>query len=311
MQNSLAENTVCATVFNLRRRIFQTQARNAKRYIRAYGKMIEAKRITSRDNEKLKYVRRVREGKIKDVVFVEGVRHAEEALRSKASIVECFCDETFGENERERELIDKIKAENSIFYVVDNRIFPTIAETNTPQGIVLIVRKPSTLKENFDQYCRQSKPSNSTIVFLSEINNPSNLGAILRTAEAAGAAGVIISTKSADAFSPKAGRAALGSNLRLLIWENAEFEEVLNWTREKRIITTAADINADKKYTEVDWNVPRLLIFGSEAHGLSENARRQIEELIYIPMKNDVESLNLAVSCGIILFESLRQRNGL
>jgi TrmH family RNA methyltransferase len=151
--------------------------------------------------------------------------------------------------------------------------------------------------------------TNFPVIFLFEINNPSNLGAIFRTAEAAGAAGVIISAKSAAAFSPKAMRAALGANLRLPIWENARFEQVLIWASETKAITTAADINAVKKYTEIDWNQPRLLIFGSEAHGLSENARTSIEELIYIPMQNDVESLNLAVSCGIILFEAHRQRH--
>jgi TrmH family RNA methyltransferase len=270
--------------------------------------MNEAGRITSRDNQKLKYVRRVRDGKLKEAVFVEGIRHAEEVLRAKTAIIECFCSETFGENERERKLIGKIKAENAGCFIVDNRVFPSIAETNAPQGIILIVRKPSTTKENFDCYLGQSDKTNSPIVFLSEINNPSNLGAILRTAEAAGAAGVVISTKSADAFSPKSMRSALGANLRLPIWADAEFEEVLVWANEKGVITTAADINAEKKYTEIDWAMPRILIFGSEAHGLSENAREKIDELIYIPMENDVESLNIAVSCGIILFEARRVR---
>lgn len=270
--------------------------------------MNEFGRITSRDNQKLKYVRRVRDRKINDAIFVEGVRHVEEVLRSKATIIECFCSETFGENERETELIRKIKAGNAPCSIVDNRVFPSIAETNAPQGIVLIVRKPPTSKDDFDHCLQQSERTNSPLVFLSEINNPSNLGAILRTAEAAGVAGIIISTKSADAFSPKSMRSALGANLRLPIWEGREFEEVLVWAKEKGMITTAADINAEKKYTEIDWGMPRILIFGSEAHGLSENARAKIDELIYIPMANDVESLNIAVSCGIILFESKRQR---
>lgn len=271
--------------------------------------MNEPIRISSRDNQKLKYARRVREGKIKDAVFVEGLRQAEEVLRSKAKIIDCFYDETFGENKRGADLIKKIEAESqNAAVIVANRIFSSVAETNTPQGIVLIAQKPLTTEENFDYRLKRANRRNLPVVFLSEINNPSNLGAILRMAEAAGAAGVIVSTKSSDAFSPKATRAALGANLRLPIWENAEFEAALNWAQEKKAITTAADIGAEKKYTEIDWTAPRLVIFGSEAHGLNDNARRRIEELIRIPMENEVESLNLAVSCGIILFEARRQR---
>ena len=269
--------------------------------------MREITRITSRENQKLKYARGVREGKIKDAVFVEGARHVEEVLRSKAMIIECFYDETFSGTERGDKLIDKITTQTRKVSVVENRIFPSVAATNTPQGIVLIVQKPLTTEENFSRQVQQTKRQDSPIVFLSEINNPSNLGAILRTAEAAGAAGIIVSTKSADAFSPKSTRSALGANLRLPIWENAEFDAVLDWANEKKLVTTAADINARKKYMEIDWTVPRLVIFGSEAHGLSESARAQIEELVYVPMENDVESLNLAVSCGIILFEARRQ----
>jgi TrmH family RNA methyltransferase len=271
--------------------------------------MIEKHLITSRDNQKMKIARRARNGKSNDAVFVEGVRHAEEVLRSNAKIVECFYDENFGGNERAQKLISKISKVSNNINVVENRIFPSITETNTPQGIVLVVQKPETTEESFKRRTIRTLQTNFPVIFLFEINNPSNLGAIFRTAEAAGAAGVIISAKSAAAFSPKAMRAALGANLRLPIWENARFEQVLIWASETKAITTAADINAVKKYTEIDWNQPRLLIFGSEAHGLSENARTSIEELIYIPMQNDVESLNLAVSCGIILFEAHRQRH--
>lgn len=271
--------------------------------------MIEKNLITSRDNQKLKIARRVRDGKLSDAVFVEGVRHAEEVLRSQAKITECFYEENFPGNERTKKLTAEIShvAENTS--IVESRIFSSITETNTSQGIVLIVEKPETTEENFERKVNQNSPVNSPVIFLSEINNPSNLGAILRTAEAAGASGIIISEKSASAFSPKATRASLGANLRLPIWENARFDRVLNWASQRKAITTAADVNARKKYTEIDWKQPRLIIFGSEAHGLSENARANIEELIYIPMENDVESLNLAVSCGIILFEAQRQRS--
>ena len=146
-------------------------------------------------------------------------------------------------------------------------------------------------------------------LFLKEINNPSNLGAIVRTAEAAGAIGVIVSKGSADVFSPKALRSAMGSSFRLPVWENAEFSEVLGWAKVHDLVTVAADILGTSSYTDIDWRIPSLLIFGSEAHGLGELELAAIDKTVLIPMENGVESLNLAVSAGIILFEARRQKH--
>lgn len=266
-------------------------------------------KITSRDNQKLKRARKVRDGKIKNFIFVEGVRHSEEALRSNAKIEECFFSESFTENTRGRELIEKLSKQNVNIAEIEEPLFQTIADTKTSQGIILLIEKPDTTKENFDAKTRGIKRRYPIFIYLSEINNPANLGAILRTIEAVGAVGVIISENSADAFSPKAARSAIGANLRLPIWENASLSEVLIFAKEKDLTTTAADISAENAYTQIDWTRPRLLIFGSEAHGLSDEDLELIEEKVYIPMENGVESLNLAVSCGIIIYEAKRQND--
>jgi RNA methyltransferase, TrmH family len=264
-------------------------------------------KITSRENQRLKFAKKVRDGKITDKIFIEGVRLAEEVLRSNLNIEEAFINENFTETQRERELINKFFAKNINISEVSDSIFQTIADTNQSQGIILTCEKPKSSKALIENSLEQNLAELSLIIFLHEINNPSNLGAILRTAEAVDVAGVIISANSADVFSAKAVRAALGANLRLPIWEKARFDEVLAWAKERKLISTAADINAEKSYTEIDWKLPRLLIFGSEAHGLSEELRAKIDELTFIPMENNVESLNLAVSCGVILFEAKRQ----
>ncbi len=274
-------------------------------YFELTGNMFQ--KITSRDNQKLKYARSVRGGKVADAVYIEGVRHGEEVLRSSSAVRECFFVEDLTEDMRGRELINAVSETGANVSVVANSIFQTIADAKTSQGIILIVEKPRTLKDNFESKFKDFLNDFPVVLLLSEINNPSNLGAILRTIEAVGAAHVIISENSADAFSPKAGRAAMGANLRLNIWENAALPEVLAWANEKNLVTTAADIGAKNSYTQIDWKSPRLLIFGSEAHGLSADVLNFIEQKIYIPMENDVESLNLAVSCGIILFEAKRQ----
>ena len=187
-----------------------------------------------------------------------------------------------------------------------DKIFRSIADTEQPQGIVLIAKRPKTSIENIES--RITSALLPIVIFLKEINNPSNLGAILRTAEAAGVAGVIVSKNSADVFSPKALRGAMGASFRLPVWDNAGFDEVLRWAKRK-LVTTAADVSVSAGYTQIDWKTPRLLIFGSEAHGLNPSELEQINEMITIPMENAVESLNLAVSAGIILFEAKRQNS--
>ena len=100
----------------------------------------------------------------------------------------------------------------------------------------------------------------------------------------------------------------MGSAFRLPIVEKQTFDEAIEWARSQGLVTTAADISGSQSYTDIDWTTPRLIVFGSEAHGLEERELAIIDEKIIIPMENEVESLNLAVSSGIILFVAKRQR---
>ena len=259
-------------------------------------------KITSRDNQRLVNARKVRDGNVPGQIFIEGKRLVEEALRSGIEIDECFYAEGFADIDLIYECADKA----AFTAELPERIFNFIADTKNPQGIILIAKRPVSDAAAIERNLAHGLP---IVLFLKEINNPSNLGAVLRTAEAAGVAGIIVSTNSADVYSPKAIRAAMGSSLRLAIWENAEFREVLSWAKECKLTTTATDIGAEQTYTQIDWNAPRLLVFGSEAHGLTVEEVNIVDETILIPMENEVESLNLAVSTGIILFEAKRQHS--
>lgn len=257
--------------------------------------------ITSRDNRRLTHARKVRDGKIEDLIFIEGRRLADEAVRSDLVIKECFVSEDYAA----REILDLLSRRGASIAELPDRIFGTIADTKQPQGIILIAERPKgslTLIES----CLQN-PTVPMVIFLKEINNPSNLGAILRSAEAAGVAGVILSIDSADVFSPKALRASMGSAFRLPIMEGADFENTLLWAKISRLTTTATVASAETSYIDADWRTSRLLIFGSEARGLSDAEIENVDQAIGIPMENNVESLNLAVSAGVILFEAKRQ----
>lgn len=264
-------------------------------------------KITSRDNQRLKNARKVRDGKFDDLIFVEGRRLAEEVLRSKLTVTTGFFTENFLSNENSAELLLKLQALNIPLFETNDSVFKSLAATKTSPGIILIAEKPVTGQQLIEKALSLSKRLHPLLVMLHRINNPSNLGAVLRTAEAAGVNGFILTEGSADPFSPKALRGAMGSGFRMPIWERADFFEVLDWARNLKLKTICADISSETSYSQINWKMPRLLIFGSEAHGLSRKEREAIDESLLIPMENRVESLNLAVSSGIILFEAKRQ----
>ena len=241
---------------------------------------------------------------VKDAIFVEGTRLAEEVLRSSLKISDVFFTESFAQTERGKSFLQQV--ENLNLAQIPDKIFDSLSDTKNSQGVILICEKPATNKSFIEAKLSENKRF-QLVVLLHQINNPTNLGAILRTCEAANVAGVILTKNSADAFSPKALRGAMGASFRLPIWTDADFFEVLNWAEEKNLISICADVNAEKSYLDIDWRKAHLLIFGSEAHGLSQRERERVAESLIIPMENGVESLNLAVSTGVILFEAKRQ----
>lgn len=262
--------------------------------------MQEFEPITSRDNRRLVNARKVRDGKVSDLIFIEGKRLVAEALRSRLAIVECFVSDEFLNDP----LLKDLEKQTSSIAVLQESLFDSIADTDSPQGIVLIARRPPSAQN------REIGESQLPLVlYLCEISNPSNLGAVLRTAEAAGVTNVMISKNSADPFSPKALRASMGSAFRLNISTGSEFTDIPKLTTESHLRTIGADANATISYTDIDWKPARMLVIGSEAHGLSAEQKETLDELVCIPMANGVESLNLAVSVGVILFEAKRQNS--
>ncbi|MGB7201573.1 MAG: RNA methyltransferase [Pyrinomonadaceae bacterium] len=260
--------------------------------------MKEFERITSRDNRRLVNARKVRDGKVTDLIFIEGKRLVEEALRSRLEIVECFVSDEFLNDP----VLKDLEKQTSSIAALQEKLFDSIADTDSPQGIVLIAKRPSS-SQNFEIGGSQLP----LVLCLNEINNPSNLGAVLRTAEAAGVTKVMISNNSADPFSPKALRASMGSAFRLNITTGCEFDEAIQSAVKNNLHTVGADASSTRNYTDVDWTKPRMLVIGSEAHGLSPEQKETLDELVCIPMANGVESLNLAVSVGVLLFEAKRQ----
>ena len=261
-------------------------------------------RISSRDNPKIKFARAVRDGKESEFIFLEGLRLAEEVLHADLQVKEIFYTESFANSERGRKFL---KANQTIATEVSEKILDSIADTKNSQGVIVIAKKPVDGKARIEINLQVVK--SPLVLLLHQINNPSNLGAILRTAEAVNAAGIITTNRSADIFSPKALRGAMGASLRVPVWTNADFYEVVEWSRAENLKSVCADICSRKSYTEINWRIGRLLILGSEGQGLSAAERAAADESLIIPMENGVESLNLAVACAVILFEAQRQKS--
>jgi RNA methyltransferase, TrmH family len=261
-------------------------------------------KITSRDNSLLRHARAVRDGKVNESIFVEGLRLCEEAFSSGLKIESVIYSEEITRKERAASLIEQLDAAGNKVAAVSEKLLESISYTRTPQGIVVLASRPASDEASF----KVKQPGSPLLVILHGINNPVNVGAILRTAEAAGVTGAIATANTSDPFSPKALRGAMGSAFRLPIWMGASFAEVMAWCVERSVRTVGAAAKGSKSFTEIDWRGPCALIVGTESTGLLPDEIAAADTAVRIPMAGSVESLNVAVAAGIILYEAHGQR---
>ena len=260
--------------------------------------------ITSRDNSLLRRVRAVRDGKIDDLIFVEGLRLCAEVLRSSLPIEAVVYSEEIARKEKAKQLLNELNDLCGRLVSVSETLLASISYTKTPQGIIVLAARPEMDEAKFT--ARQ--PATPLLVVMHGINNPVNVGAIVRTAEAAGATGAITTGNSTDPFSPKALRGAMGSAFRLPIWIEATYADVLGWCEERGIETVCADVQGSTLYTDIDWTGPSALIVGPESTGLTTAEISLANTVVKIPMHGQVESLNVAMAASIVLYEAARQR---
>lgn len=261
-------------------------------------------KVSSRDNPLLRQARSVRDGKIDESIFVEGLRLAEEALHSGLEIDAVIYSDEIAEKERAARFLEAVALVCKRLASVNEKLLATISFTKTPQGIVLLAKRPESGKSKLE--LSSGRPP--LLVILHGINNPVNVGAIIRSAEAAGATGIVTTVNTADPFSPKSLRGAMGSAFRLPIWKGANYGDSLTWCAAHNIKTVCADVKASALYTDIDWTEPRALIVGPESTGLSPEDIAAADEAVRIGMHGAVESLNVGVAAGILLYEAARQR---
>jgi RNA methyltransferase, TrmH family len=256
--------------------------------------------ITSSSNERIKHARRVREGREPELIFIEGLRLAEEAFNTGLTIEACFT--VASEDARTLTLLSQLNDHDVPIYTTTAGILESLGDTVQTQGLILIAERPQLSPEAF------FKRGGRLFLALDRVQDPGNMGTLLRTAEAAGADGVLALGGSADVFSPKVLRSSMGSAFRLPVLQNVTPEALMALKTQHQLTLVAAAGEADTSYTHYDWQQPTLLLLGNEGRGVSPDLLQHCDTRLRIPMANGVESLNVATAGAVMLFEAARQR---
>lgn len=266
--------------------------------------------VTSLQNAEVKRVVSLhkRKGRMEQGLFiVEGVRLAEEALRSGWEITACFFTEQALCHERPENLAQALEKTGKRIYIVTEAIYQKISETKQPQG-VLFVLKIRSAKLNGLLSVRNTNRSPLYLV-LDRIQDPGNVGTILRAADAAGCTAVFTVKGTADLFAGKTVRATMGALFRVPFAADLDKTEIVAALKERGCLfyATAMDRQA-RPYFSMNFVKPTAVVFGNEGSGVDAFFLQQCQETVYIPMQSGAESLNVAVAASIILYEAVRQR---
>lgn len=260
--------------------------------------------ITSRENRWLKTFRaalkssRPEDGRI----ALEGVHLVSEALHSGLKIEAILASES---GERHLAALKSQIDRAAILLRTTDKLFASVAATETPQGIAALARAPGFTLENL------LRGAGSLVVVLVATQDPGNVGAILRSAEAFGATGIIATRGAAHPYAPKALRASSGSSLRLPMLAEMAAPIAMAQLRVSglRILAACSSQNSTaKRPDELDLREPFALLVGNEGAGLPPEVERSADALVRIQLAEPVESLNAAVAASLILYEAARQR---
>ncbi len=233
----------------------------------------------------------------------EGLRLAEMAAESGWK-VECgFYTAEAAKEERMEQLVSSLD-KGCMMYEVPSAVFNRISDTRNPQGILLLIHMKEE-QQNLEQLLQRKHP---LLLVLDRIQDPGNAGTILRTADAAGVDGILLTKESVDIFSPKTVRASMGSIFHVPVYPDISVETLTVLAKERNLRLLAADLDDTAvPYDQQDYQGPSALIFGNEANGISGELR-EVSQKVHIPIYGKAESLNAAIAASIITYEAVRQR---
>lgn len=257
--------------------------------------------ISSKDNEFVKHVKKLKDKKYRDInkeYVIEGIKLIKEAIEENANIKQIvICDNCQNTGVIPKDLMYDIAKYNCI-YVTEN-IFKTISDVNTPQGILAIIGRKATEAEI--DYAQD------IIVALDDIQDPGNLGTILRTVDSIGLNQILVSKGTADSYNPKVVRSTMGAIFRVKIIECEDLEKTLKEVRKNKYQLVITSLQTENSIYDVDYN-KKVVVIGNEANGVNQKIQDMADVKVKIPMLGKTESLNASVATGIVLYEYVRQK---
>ena len=258
-------------------------------------------KITSKDNELIKHIKKLKDKKYRDSnneFVIEGIKLIKEAIQEKANIKQIIiCDDCEKTEMLSEELKYEIAKQECIY--VPEKIFKTISEVSTPQGILAIIQKNNKDTEiDFTQ---------DIIVALDDVQDPGNLGTILRTVDSIGLTQILVSKGTADSYNPKVVRSTMGAIFRVRIIECEDLEKTLKEVKKHKFKIVTTSLQTENSIYDIDYQ-KKVIIIGNEANGVEKNIQDISDEKVKIPMLGKTESLNASVATGIVLYEYVRQK---
>ena len=257
--------------------------------------------ITSKDNELIKHIRKLKDKKYRDEsneYVVEGVKLVEEAVKENAKIKQIIvCEDTTRTYEIPTHIMLEIAKYECIS--VSDKIFNIITQVTNPQGIMAIIEK--------NAQDAQIDYTQDIIVVLDDVQDPGNLGTILRTVDSIGLNQIIVSKGTADAFNSKVVRSTMGAIFRIKIIEVENLAQAIKEMRKHHFKLMVTSLQTKNSIYDIDFN-KKIIVIGNEANGVSKEIQDMADEKAKIPMLGRTESLNASVAAGVVMYEYVRQK---
>lgn len=262
-------------------------------------------RITSTRNSRIKDWAALKQKKFREqtgLFLIEGIRLVEDALESQTPIEAVLVQDDLIPSGRLDKVLNTAHSIDVDLFEVNDVVIEYVADTRTPQGVIAIGRQYRHEREGLI-----AGKNNSWYLVADNIQDPGNLGTMIRSADAVGAGGVFIGKGSVDLYNPKVVRATMGSLFHLPVMETP-LDELFTLLKENNVTVIGASTEAEKGLYSEDLTGGIAIVIGSEAHGISEEIRQHIDKWVALPMPGKAESLNAAIASSVILYEALRQR---
>ena len=257
--------------------------------------------ITSTKNDQVKAVielkKKARARNEQGLFVVEGVRMAAELPKDQVKSI--YVSETFAKNPENAAIL----AEYPGYELVSDQVFAAMSDTQTPQGVLALVRQFSYGMEDL---LKNDRPAH--LMVLENLQDPGNLGTMVRTGEGAGITGMIMNQTTVDLFNPKTIRSTMGSIYRVPFFVTKDLPGTIQELKELQVNVYAAHLKGTLSYDEPDYKKKTAFLIGNEGNGLSDEIADLADTYIKIPMQGQVESLNAAISASLLMYETGRQR---